>query len=69
MKHKTNFRSVLAILTIAIGLLFLESKRIQNKRTPNKATKKVSREANGLNVSNTDYIFFESLSKYMFISL
>ncbi|MCW3115475.1 MAG: hypothetical protein JWR18_3871 [Segetibacter sp.] len=69
MKHKTNLRLILTLLTFGIGLLFLECRRIQNKASLEKATRKVSNEEKNYNFSNTDYIFFESLSKYLFITL
>ncbi|MCW3106553.1 MAG: hypothetical protein JWQ09_1059 [Segetibacter sp.] len=68
MKLHSNFRLVITILTFAISLLFLESKRKQHRSNSNKANK-TNGETNNFNISNTDYIFFESLSKYLFISL
>lgn len=65
MKLHSNFRLVITILTFAISVLFLESKRKQHSANSNK----INGAAKDFNVSNTDYIFFESLSKYLFISL
>ncbi|WP_297823041.1 hypothetical protein [Segetibacter sp.] len=69
MKYKTNFRLILAILAVGVLVLFLEKKRTENRRNATKETRKVNREEPNFNVSNTDYIFFEPLSKYLFISL
>ena len=69
MKHKANFRLILTSVAFMMALLFLEAKRIQNRRASSKAQRNVSRDDNNFNVSNTDYIFFESLSKYLFISV
>lgn len=69
MKYKANYRLILTVTTIIVSFLLLESKRTENKRQGNKTTKNVSREDINVTVSNTDYIFFESLSKYLFISL
>ncbi|GEO11457.1 hypothetical protein [Segetibacter aerophilus] len=69
MKHKTNFRLILAILAVGIVVLFLEKRRTENRRNATKETRKINNEETNFNVSNTDYIFFEPLSKYLFISL
>jgi hypothetical protein len=69
MKSKTNFSAIIALITLSASLLFLESRRMHNKRDLKKGAKEVIRENEQFNVSNTDFIFFESLSRYLFISL
>ncbi|HSU49425.1 MAG TPA: hypothetical protein VLJ41_02500 [Segetibacter sp.] len=69
MKYKANLRYILIVLTLLSGFSIIEKIRIINKRAPDKTDKKVSRESGSSNISNTDFIFFESLSKYLFISL
>jgi hypothetical protein len=68
MKHKANFRQFLFILTLVSTLFIFERIRLQNQQAFNKTNKKV-REGGNFNISNTDFIFFESLSKYLFITL
>jgi hypothetical protein len=68
MKHKPSFRLFIAILTVVILVLMLEKKRTENRRKDTKATRKARREESNINFSTTDFIFFESLSKYRFIS-
>ncbi len=69
MKHKANLRHILIVLTLLSAFSIIEKIRVINKIAPEKAHKNASRESGNFNISNTDFIFFESLSKFLFISL
>lgn len=69
MRHKASLRVILTLLMIAVGLIFLEGRRIQNRTGFDKVDPKAGNEKKNYNVSNTDFIFFESLSKYLFVTL
>jgi hypothetical protein len=69
MKHTIVFRQLLVILTLISGLFIIEKIRAENKKAENKTGKKAGCEGSNFNMSNTDFIFFESLSKYLFVAL
>lgn len=69
MKTYPNFRLMATLLTFILSLLFMGSKEIKNRIMTDKANNKPNGEIIDFKISNSDYIFFESLSKYFFTSL
>ncbi|MDQ6814384.1 MAG: hypothetical protein M3040_11645 [Bacteroidota bacterium] len=69
MTHKTNLRKAFATLAAIVSLLLLEAKRSHNRRISNKTFRNATMDDNTIGVSNTDYIFFQSLSKFLFIAV
>lgn len=66
MKPKPLFRIAITFLAIAISVIFLEHKREANMSRIIKSNTADCFDAKNAKISNTDYIFFELISKYYF---
>jgi hypothetical protein len=69
MKPGSNLRLFVAMLTLVTLLLITGNKRIEHSRHSGKGRARILRDDRRVDGSNTDYIFFESVSKYLFMSL
>jgi len=65
MKSISNVRAVLTVIVAVVALFFLENNRRSHLNMLNLHHNKAAASVPG---SANDFIFFESLSKYLFIS-
>jgi hypothetical protein len=69
MKPHSFFRMFVTILTLTLVLVLLKNKWHQQTRASGREGSKTGREEHTIEESNTDYIFFESLNRNLFMSL
>lgn len=67
MKPRPIFRTVIIFIAASVSVFFLESERKANK-VCNKPVEDLSSTKANFITSNNNFIFFESLSKYLSIS-
>jgi hypothetical protein len=69
MKPNASLRLILATFITLMGVLVMENIRNDVKASGGKGDNKGRNNRNTTTVSNTEYIFFESLSRNLFFSL
>jgi hypothetical protein len=69
MKTFASFRLLVATLIIVLGVLLIQGRKSERKPRGGKVGNKGKNNPNKTTVSSTEYIFFESLSKNLFLSL
>jgi hypothetical protein len=65
MKPMPFIRMCIMLLPIAFILIFLENKRQENIARAKRTNKNNTAKFSAFDTSNTDYIFFQSISKYL----
>ena len=68
MKPKPTLRLALMVFVAVVCIYFIETTRKINNRHSNSFSN-AGYDENEIAVSNNDFIFFESISKYLLVSL